>query len=53
MAKLRAFLTDTGGATSIEYALVAGSIAVIIVVAVRAVGAQLTVRYSTIATDLS
>ena len=53
MGTFRAFLRNTDGATAIEYALVAGSIALIIIVAVRSVGTLLAVRFNTIATDLS
>jgi pilus assembly protein Flp/PilA len=39
------FLTSESGATAIEYALMAGSIAIVVVAAVNTVGAQLNATF--------
>ena len=41
------FLTNESGATAIEYALMAGSIAVVIIGTVNTVGSQLTATFYT------
>ncbi|MGE3145537.1 MAG: Flp family type IVb pilin [Pseudorhodoplanes sp.] len=41
----RRFLRDTGGATSIEYALIATGIAVTIIAAVNGVGTAVLAKY--------
>ena len=46
---LQYFLSDTSGATAIEYALLASLIAVAIITTVTAVGAKLNGSYSNIA----
>lgn len=48
MCVLQKFLFDEAGATAIEYALIAGSIAVVIVVVVRSVGTALIVPFTTV-----
>lgn len=46
---MRQFLRSPGAATSIEYALIASLIAVVIVTAVGTVGTNLTATYNNIA----
>ena len=46
------FVTEESGATAIEYGLIAGLIAVVIIGAVTAVGTNLTSKFNTIATAL-
>ena len=46
---IRQFLRSPGAATSIEYALIASLIAVVIVTAVGAVGTNLTATFNNIA----
>lgn len=41
----RRFLADRGGATSIDYALVAGMVSIVIVVAVRSVGTSINAKF--------
>jgi pilus assembly protein Flp/PilA len=43
---------DDAGVTAIEYALIAALVAVVIVVAVTAVGTHLKTTYNSVATDL-
>lgn len=47
------FVRDEEGVTAIEYGLIAALIAVVIIVAVTAVGTQLKTVFTTIAADLS
>jgi len=47
------FVRDEDGVTAIEYGLIAALIAVVIIVAVTAVGTQLKTVFTTIAADLS
>jgi pilus assembly protein Flp/PilA len=44
---------DKGGATAIEYGLIAALIAVAIITGVTAVGTQLSTVFNTVKTDLS
>ena len=46
MNLIRAFLHDEGGATAIEYALIASLIAVVIITAVSLVGTQVSTVFS-------
>ncbi len=46
---MHAFWRDQRGATAIEYALVAGSIAVVIIVVLSAIGVALLKRYEAVA----
>jgi pilus assembly protein Flp/PilA len=46
------FVQDVSGATAIEYGLIAGLISVVIITAVTTVGANLSSKFSTIATAL-
>ncbi|MBW2742668.1 MAG: Flp family type IVb pilin [Deltaproteobacteria bacterium] len=52
MKRLISFLKDEEGATAIEYGLLAGLIAVVIIVAVTAVGGKLNVIFTAIDTAL-
>jgi len=46
------FVKDSSGATAIEYGLIAGLIAVVIITAVTSVGTNLTSKFNTIASAL-
>ena len=50
---IRGFLRDERGATAIEYALIAGSIAVAIVAAVNSLGDTVKGLYETVATAMA
>jgi len=50
---LRRFLKNEDGATAIEYGLIAALIAVVIIVAVTAVGTQLSGTFNTVQSKLS
>ncbi len=52
MKKLMRFLKDEDGVTAIEYGLIAALIAVVIIVAVSAVGVSLSGIFNTISTKL-
>ena len=47
------FLREDDGVTAIEYGLIAALIAVVIIVAVRSVGTNLTAVFTRVATELS
>jgi pilus assembly protein Flp/PilA len=53
MQLFRNFIKDESGATAIEYGLIAGLISVVIIIAVTAVGGQLTQVFERIDTALS
>ncbi len=53
MKKLMRFLKDEDGVTAIEYGLIAALIAVVIIVAVTAVGGSLRGTFETIDTAIS
>ena len=46
------FQSDEGGATSIEYAIIAGSLSIVIIVAVTSIGTTLNTTFTTISTKL-
>jgi pilus assembly protein Flp/PilA len=46
------FARDESGVTAIEYGLIAGLIAVVIITAVALIGTNLTTKFSTIANKL-
>jgi pilus assembly protein Flp/PilA len=46
------FIKDESGATAIEYGLIAGLIAVVIITAVTAVGTQLITKFTEVVTAL-
>jgi pilus assembly protein Flp/PilA len=50
---LSRFSADELGATAIEYGLIAGLIAVVIIVAVTAVGTGISAKFNAIAANLS
>jgi pilus assembly protein Flp/PilA len=52
-ALLFRFAQDESGVTAIEYGLIAGLIAVVIIVAVTTVGTNLTDKFTTIGTALT
>jgi len=52
MKKLMRFLKDEDGVTAIEYGLIAALIAVVIIVAVTAVGGSLKATFETVDTAL-
>ena len=49
---LTRFLADESGATSIEYALLAASIALVIIPGVNGIGSKLGIKFSAITTAL-
>jgi pilus assembly protein Flp/PilA len=51
-SQLRAFLKDDSGATSIEYALIAAGIALLIIPVVKGLGTKLNTTFSSISTQL-
>lgn len=53
MKTLTSLLRDESGVTAIEYGLIAALIAVVIIVAVTAVGTNLTSVFSTVSNKLS
>jgi pilus assembly protein Flp/PilA len=53
MSHLRQFWNDTQAVTSIEYALLASLIAIVILVAVDSVGKNVSSMYTTIATQIA
>ena len=50
---LKLFLNDESGATAIEYGLIAGLIAVVIITAVTQIGTSLNAKFTTISTSLT
>ena len=46
------FIKDESGATAIEYALIAGGIAMAIITAVNGVGPQLSTKFEAVSTSL-
>ena len=52
LRRLRAFLKDNSGATSIEYALIAAGIALVIIPVVKGIGTKLNTTFSSISTQL-
>ena len=53
MTKLRAFLADQSGATSIEYAMIASCIAVAVVASVNTLGAKVLSQYTNVKSALN
>lgn len=47
------FLKDRGGATAIEYAIIAGTLSIVIVAAVTSTGTTLNTLFASVATGLS
>jgi pilus assembly protein Flp/PilA len=52
MLRVRNFINDESGVTAIEYALIASLIAVFIIVAVQAVGTNISGVFNKVATTL-
>jgi len=52
MSKLYAFFRDEGGATAIEYGLIAAGISVAIIAAVNGLGSNLNDKFTSISTQL-
>jgi pilus assembly protein Flp/PilA len=52
MSRVFAFLKDESGATAIEYGLLAAGISVVIIAALNSVGAGLSAKFGTVATQL-
>lgn len=52
MQLFKNFISNESGATAIEYGLIAGLIAVVIIVAVSAVGTSLTATFTKVSTSL-
>ena len=52
MSILKRFLTNEGGVTSIEYALIASLIAVFIIAAVQLLGTQLSTVFTEVGNSL-
>jgi len=46
------FLNDETAATSIEYAIIAGGLSIVIVAAVTAIGSNLNAKFTSVATGL-
>lgn len=53
MTRMKTFLRDDSGATSIEYALIAGLIALVIIAGVTSIGTKLSTRFNSIAQNLT
>ena len=53
LTSLKRFVREEEGVTAIEYGLIAALIAIVIIVAVRAVGQNLSAVFNNIATTLS
>jgi len=53
MTMISRFLKDQSGATAIEYGLIAGLIAVVIITAVTAIGTGLNAKFTTISGKLT
>jgi pilus assembly protein Flp/PilA len=48
MSKMQRFIFDQSGATAIEYALIAGSISIVIVAAVNGIGSKLNSTFTNV-----
>ncbi|WP_297295116.1 Flp family type IVb pilin [uncultured Methylovirgula sp.] len=53
MKIFRAFLKNESGATAIEYGLIAGLIAVVIIAAISTVGTSLSAKFNAVANNLT
>jgi pilus assembly protein Flp/PilA len=53
MKKFAAFLKNESGATAIEYGLIAGLIAVVIITAISTVGTNLSAKFNAVANNLT
>ena len=52
LRKIAAFINDEEGASAVEYGLLVGLIAVVIIVAVTALGAKLNALFESVTTSL-
>ena len=52
MSSLRAFLKDDGGATAIEYGLIAAGISVAIIAVANGLGTSLNASFQSVSTQL-
>jgi pilus assembly protein Flp/PilA len=52
MKQLRKFLTDDGGATAIEYALIASCISIVIFAAAQGIGTKLNSDFTNVSNGL-
>ena len=52
MAVLLKFLNDEAGATAIEYAIIAGTLSIAIVMAVQSIGTSLNTTFTSVSTGL-
>ena len=50
---IRRFLSDTSGATAIEYGMIAGLISVVIIGTITTLGTSLNKKFNAIATNLT
>ena len=50
---IRRFVSDTSGATAIEYGMIAGLISVVIIGTITTLGTRLSSKFSAIATRLT
>jgi pilus assembly protein Flp/PilA len=46
------FLADESGATAIEYCLIAGSLSIVIITAVKGIGSTLNTRFTSVSSSL-
>lgn len=53
MRSLRTFMTNESGATAIEYGLIAGLIAVVIISSVSAVGTKISAKFTKVSQNLT
>ena len=53
MTYIQRFWNDQSGATAIEYGLIAGLIAVVIITSVTAIGTKLTAKFTSISNALN
>ena len=51
--QIRRFLSDSSGATAIEYGMIAGLISVVIIGTITSLGTKLNAKFNAIATRLS
>jgi pilus assembly protein Flp/PilA len=49
---LTRFLCDQNGATAIEYAIIAGGLSIVILIAVQGIGATLNTTFTSVSTGL-
>lgn len=53
LARVKSFLTNENGATAIEYALIAGGVAVVIVTAVNGLGTKVTGLFNSVSSAMN